>query len=378
MFLTKKVWSADLVDPRQRDQGRDVSGRMIGQLTIFFVSWFVTYNKAYLAGDDVNTFQASGYGVSIFLPKPAPGWTPNRVVDLYGRDLLRHVFDLVYFPAKSLFGADFFFVFKIFNATLFAIFLCVVYRYLVDQIFVQEGALRGERQKRDVGILSSLFIAFVTLSIVPWITEVEMVCYQIPAFICFVVLAELLKLMPRFSAQGQVGIPVPWLMTLCFVAAFSLEAYSAIILAVMVGAWVWNRPWRSRKVWRGPAFIVSCLLAVYCVAALLVTVLYAQRPDSTEKFSITKQIGEFFFANKSLSSRCQDVLCCPGCGGACAAPYRRVSALSSAPCAEERNDGGLEFSRVATTLSAALDAFFADCSVPNHDHYKPDIAGNGL
>ena len=123
---------------------------------MFFIAWFVTYNRAYLAGDDVNTFQGSGYGVPLFLPKPEPGWIPNRVVDLYGRNLLGHLFDLIYFPAKSLFGADFFFVFKIFNATLFAIFLCFVYRYLMRQIVIQEGWLRGEQQKRDGDVLSSL------------------------------------------------------------------------------------------------------------------------------------------------------------------------------------------------------------------------------
>ena len=141
----------------------------------------------------------------------------------------------------------------------------------------------------------------MTLVILPWITEVEMVCYQLPAFLCFVVLAELLKRMPRFSVQDQGGVPGPWLMTLAFVAAFSLEAYSAIMLAAIVCAWALNFPWRSNRIWRNQAFIVSCLLAVYCIAALAVTVLYAQRPDFTGKLSITKQIAEFFFAHKSLS-----------------------------------------------------------------------------
>ena len=95
---------------------------------------------------------------------------------------------------------------------------------------------------------------------------------------------------------------VPWLMTLAFVAAFSLEAYSAIMLAAIVCAWVLNDPWRSPKIWRHQAFIVSSLLAFFCVVALIVTALYSQRPDSTGKFSVTKQIAAFFFANKSLSS----------------------------------------------------------------------------
>ncbi len=301
MFLTEKVRPEQTIDQQQMARGRDVPGRLIGQMTVFFISWLVTYSKAYLAGADISAFQEKSYGVSMFMPKPTAGWIPNRVVDLYGRNLLGHLFDLIYFPAKSLFGADFFFVFKLFNATLFAIFLCVVYRYLVDQIFPLENLFRSKQQKRDEGILPSLFVAFLMLSFLPWITEVEMVCYQLPAFLGFVVLTELLKSMPRFSIQGQVGIPAPWLVTIAFVAAFSLEAYSAIMLVAIVCGWALNYPWRLRRVWRHQAFIVSCLLAVFCIAALIMTALYSQRSESSEKLSPTKQVMEFFFANKLLS-----------------------------------------------------------------------------
>jgi hypothetical protein len=215
--------------------------------------------------------------------------------------LLVHVFDVIYFSAKLLFGAHFFFAYKIFNATLSAIFLCFVYRYFVDLILVQEPSLRGGQQKRDGGVLPSLFIAFVTLSMLPWTTEVIMVCYQVPAFLSFVVLAELFKLMPRFSVQGQAGVPIPWLMTLGFVVAFSLEAYSAIILAAIIFAWVLNYPWRSSEVWRSQVFAVSGLLASFCVAALVVTVRYSQRPTAIEKSSPIKQVAEFFVANRLLS-----------------------------------------------------------------------------
>ncbi|HTJ90206.1 MAG TPA: hypothetical protein VL356_08530 [Acidocella sp.] len=302
MFLTKKAWLAELSDPDQRGQAHEIPGRLSGYIVIFFVSWFVTYNKAYLTGDDVNTFWGgSYYGASLFFPRLRPDWIPNRVVDMYGRNLLARMFDLVYFPAKSLFGADFFFVFKIFNATIFAIFLCFVYRYLVDQIFTQELSLGVGTQKRGGGVLSSVFVAFLVLTILPWTNEVQMVCYQIPAFLSFVVLAELFKLMPGFSVQAQPGVPLPWLMTLAFVAAFSLEAYSAIILGAIVFAWLLNYLGVGHKVWRSQAFILSDFLAGYCVAALCVTAIFAQRPAAIEKLSPTKQIVEFVFANNLLS-----------------------------------------------------------------------------
>lgn len=300
MFLTEKTWPADRAEPDQRGRDRVISGRRVGQLTVFIVSWLVTYNRAYLTGDDINTFKGTGYGVPLFLPRLKPDWIPNRVVDMYGRNLLVHVFDTIYFPAKSLFGADFFFVFKLFNATLFAIFLCFVYRYMADLVFVRERSSR-EGQKRDGDILPNLFIAFVILTVLPWTNEVDMVCYQFPAFLSFMVLAELFKLMPRFSLPEASGVPGAWLMTLAFIAAFSLEAYSAIIAAAIVFAWMLNAPWRSRQVWRSPAFIVSGLLVVFSVAALGIAARLAQRPDSIEKASPIKQIEEFVLGSKLLS-----------------------------------------------------------------------------
>jgi hypothetical protein len=301
MFLSKKA-SAELSDLGQRGLERQIPGRLIGYITIVFVSWFVTYNKAYLSGDDVNTFRGSSYyGASIFFPRLKSDWIPNRVVDMYGRNLLAHTFDLIYFPLKSLFGADFFFVFKIFNATIFAVFLCVVYRYLVDQIFINELSLGKGEKKRAGDVLPSVFVAFLTLTILPWTNEVQLVCYQIPAFLSFVVLAELFKLMPGFSVQVQPGIPLPWLMVLAFIAAFSLEAYSAIALGAIVFAWLLNYPWFGIKVWRSQAFILSSLLAGYCLAALCVTVRFAQRPAAIEKSSPAKLITEFVFENRLLS-----------------------------------------------------------------------------
>lgn len=299
MFLTKKVWPSEVAD-RDQAGAAGISGRSIGQITIFLVAWFVTYNRAYLSGDDINSFKDSNYGVPLFLPQFSHSWIPNRVMDMYGRNLLLHIFDMIYFPAKSLFGTDFFFAFKLFNATIFAIFLCFVYGYLVDQIIIQELFLEG-RRRRDNGVLVSLFVAFITLTIFPWTNVTQMVCYQVPAFLCFVVLAELFKLMPGFSVQAQAGIPLPWLMTLAFISAFSLEAYSAILLAAIVFAWVLNCPLRSREVWRSPVFIVSCLLVVFCVAALFVTARYALRPAFIEKASPVRQMEDFFLANKRLS-----------------------------------------------------------------------------
>jgi MFS family permease len=303
MFFSKKVWSAELLDSDRTGQGREISGRLSAYTVIFFVSWFVTYNKAYLTGDDVSTFKGSSYfRAFIFFPKLKHGWIPNRVVDMYGRNFLARVFDLIYFPAKSLFGVNFFFVFKIFNATVFAIFLCFVYRYLVDQIFTQELSLGEGTQKRGEDVLSSIFVAFLVLTFLPWTNEVQMVCYQIPAFLSFVVLAELFKRMPGFSVQVQPNVPLPWLMTLAFVAAFSLEAYSAIMLGAIVFAWLLNYPWFGAKAWRSHAFILSCFLAGYCLAALCVTALFAARPRAIESSSPPrKQIFEFLSASHSLS-----------------------------------------------------------------------------
>jgi hypothetical protein len=256
--------------------GRAGSGDLVGRVAVFLVAWLVTYDKAVVCGDDIYHFQ-DRYGSSVFLPNFAPGWIPNRVVDLYGRNLLAHLFDLVFFPLHSLFGADFFYVFKLFNATLFAAFLCVVHWGLL-------------RRCAGGGALLSLFVGGAVLLIMPWTNEVRAVCYELPGFLGFMVLAAFFDLMP-----GEARAAPPWLLAAGFAAAFSLEGDTAILLGAMAVTWVLAAPWREPGMWRRDVTVFSGLMAVFCLAALMATVAFSQRDGLSESFIPVAEFAAFLF-----------------------------------------------------------------------------------
>jgi len=248
-----------------------------------------------MKGDDVLHFQGS-YGKNIFLPAFKAAWIPNRVFDTYGRNLLAHLFDLIFFPLKSLFQMDFFHFYKIFNATLFVAFQLLIYHYLMSQIQARHDEDRVTRS-----VLPGLFVAFSILTILPWVNDVQLICYQIPAFISFVILAEIFKRMHSTPEQRHPTISGSWLVTMAFLAAFSLEAYSAILLGSVLLAWVMYWPRHTKRISSAPALVTSILLASFCLTALLIAALYSQRVADSAKLSIFKQILDFFFANGSLS-----------------------------------------------------------------------------
>lgn len=279
---------------------RQTSDDWVGRIVLLLVSWCSTYNSAYMSGDDVVHFQG-GYGKKIFLPTFKTDWIPNRVLDTYGRNLFTHVFDLIFFPLKSLFQMDFFHFYKIFNATLFSAFLLLIHRYVMRQVHDAARRLQPDGADNARGILPGLFVTFAIMAILPWVNDVQLICYQVSAFISFVVLAEIFKGIPATPWRGRPAISMSWLITMGFVAAFSLEAYSAILLGALFLAWMMHWPRRAGQIWRAPAFIASILIAVFCMAALLIASLYSQRAVVSTKLSVFKQIFAFFFANGSLT-----------------------------------------------------------------------------
>jgi len=246
------------------------SGDRAAQAVLAAIAWLGTYNAAVIRGDDVNHLSAP-LGNLIFLPNFAPGWIPNRLVDLYGRNLLSRVFDVTFFPAHALTGVDFFHWYKIFNATLFTVFLLVVHRGVMARIGGQPGAL------------VSLFAAFAVLLIMPWTNEVRAICYELPAFLLFVVAGEMFTLL-----QGKAP-PPSWLLAIGFVVAFSLEGTAAILLGTLAVMFLLARPWRAPKFWRSDAAVLGGLIAAFCAVALLTTVAFSQRAAVSETFVPFKQ-----------------------------------------------------------------------------------------
>jgi len=258
---------------------------------LFVLAWLVTFNKAVVNGDDINHLQGH-YGNAIFLPQFGPGWIPNRVVDLYGRNLLGRVFDTLFFPAHALLGVDFFYFYKLFNATVFALFLCVVQKYLMTRIAAASG--------RQADLLTGLLVALAVMVILPWTNEVRAVCYEVPGFIGFVLLAEIFALMQGAGPDGEsakAGLPSAWLSPLGFVAAFSLEGDAAIILAALAVAWALAAKRRKRDFWRRDVTYISALTGCFCLAALFITVAFSARAVVSENFVPLREFAAYFFAH---------------------------------------------------------------------------------
>lgn len=262
------------------DTGRAGSGDLVGRAAVFVVAWLATYNKAVVCGDDVYHFQ-DRYGSAVFLPNFSRSWIPNRVVDLYGRNLLAHLFDLVFFPLHSLFGADFFYVFKVFNATLFAAFLCVVHAVLL-------------RRCAGSGVLLSLFVGGAVLLIMPWTNEVRAICYELPGFLSFVALAAFFDLVPGLTA-GEPRPAPPWLLAVGFAASFSLEADTAIILGAMAITWLLIWPLRRDAIKRLDGTVFSALMAGFCLVAVVTNLVFSERAVEAESFIPVKQFAAFLF-----------------------------------------------------------------------------------
>ncbi len=248
-------------------------GAWAGQAVLVAVAWLGTYAKAVVCGDDVDHLSAP-YGSAIFLPNFAPGWIPNRVLDLYGRNLLARVFDLLFFPAHDLTGMDFLTAYKVFNATLFAAFLWLVHRCIMARLGPRPGALM------------SLFVAFAVLLIMPWTNEVRAVCYELPAFLLFVLLSEVFA---RLRGGEAELFSAGWLLALGFIAAFSLEGDAAILLATLLAAAMLARPWRVPGFWRGDAAWLGGLIGAFCGLALVTALAFSRRDGVSETFIPIKQ-----------------------------------------------------------------------------------------
>jgi hypothetical protein len=245
---------------------------------LLIIAWATTYNAAVMCGDDVTHFHGA-YGNDMYWPDFSSTWIPNRVFDLYSRNLTAELFDTLYFPAHSLTGVGFFVFYKIFSATMFAVFICGVYRYLRAHLTV-DGAGLGH------SVLLDVTLAAAVLLVLPWTNQVRLLCYELPAFLSFVVLLELAKsFYAGFEAnsEARVFVSSAGLVVLSFIVAFSLEAYAAILLVVLLiiaGVAVSHAGMRARfwPLMSPPVLINGFNLALFCGVALLITVFVATRP----------------------------------------------------------------------------------------------------
>jgi len=253
-------------------------------LGLFLIAWATTYNAAVMCGDDVNHFHAA-YGNNMYLPNFSWDWIPNRVFDLYFRNLAAALFDVFYFAAHSLFGIGFFTYYKFFSATIFAVFICGVYGYLRAALRISGGPFVHTA-------LIDLMLAVAVLLILPWTNQVRLICYELPAFLSFLVLVELAKVFYAGVRPAELThclISPAALILLSFVVAFSLEAYAAILLFILVigvlcavayerGSAVRTKTLHFfRRPELRPGLAVALSLGIFSILALITTILFSER-----------------------------------------------------------------------------------------------------
>jgi hypothetical protein len=263
---------------------------------LFAAVWLATFNAAYVNGDDVMNFQAS-YGRSYYFPRPLKrDWIPNRLFDTYGRELLRSVFNLLFFPIRQIFSLSFFWFYKIFSATLFAGFVAGVYWYVMRQI----SACLTFAGVTAAPTLPRLIVAAALLSLLPWTNQVRLVCYQLPAFLSFVIIIEITKRLFQPTAPRP-DISDTALALLGFVIAFSLECYATIMFTMLLAtAAIMVKPGGANPTFPKDASRVMLALFLCCLWAILTSVIFSDRDATDFQFlPLIDSIG-FIFGGQPL------------------------------------------------------------------------------
>ncbi|MCE7505273.1 hypothetical protein LZG75_03385 [Polynucleobacter sp. IMCC30063] len=198
--------------------------------TFFTIIFISTLNNAYLSGDDFVSISGQIWR-DVYIPSFSKTWIPNRVFDPFGQALFTYVLDFLYFPLNNIFGLSFFWVHKILSAVFFSSFLTVVYLYIVNFI----NLYNDNKNDKAFLILVNISIAIGIASILPWQNHTYIISYEVPAFLSFLLLVEIIKILyPRGVDAGTqknqiLRPPSALFLVLIYVCVFSLEAYCLIL-----------------------------------------------------------------------------------------------------------------------------------------------------
>jgi hypothetical protein len=274
--------------------------RYVWYALLFMIIWVSTFNAAYVNGDDV-VYMSGLQTRQILLFQLHKAWIPNRVLSSYSLTLSTAIFDFFYYPAKYAFNIDFYVAYKIFAATLFALFLLWVYSYIVKNVNFPEKI--GPNTAYDH--VQQLFVAILVLSTFPWKNQVHLICYQFSAFLSFVLLNELKKIFINLYKNPSDDSPIEnsakWrnhliLILLSYVCAFSLETNTMIIWFVIVVSWgviliggIWLKDKGCQRISmgqsRGSVFFanLSLVAVMFCSLAVLITIFFSERATVIDK-----------------------------------------------------------------------------------------------
>jgi hypothetical protein len=267
-----------LGDSRKIQQRRQcMSNRTIsfdkGMLGFFFiVSWLAVFSIAIMNGDDVVHFSSALQGTLV--PKLHHSWTPNRMIDTYGRTIFASLFNFLFFSINDITKISFFTFYKVISASCFAVFATCIFSYFLRNI---QQPLENKTYK----LAFSLLIATAILQTFFWRNQVHFICYQLPAFLSF----ALLKL--TFDSKGkELDIPaLTGFVFLSYLSCFSLESFSltififnlSLLLTDIKSEWTWH-PARIHEYVRQNSYPKLLLTNLFFSGlSLLVTALFSDR-----------------------------------------------------------------------------------------------------
>lgn len=196
---------------------------------VLIISWISVFNSAYPLGDDA-------FGIATLSPTDSllanleNGWIPNRLLDLYGRSLSNQLFDFFHSFLSTAFNhrVDFFYSFKIYNATLYSIFITIALNYLISAL-----SLSNVKDRSSYEFVIQIALSISLLTLLPWISFSFFLCYQITSLICFIALHQVMKLWISLFDDNSKFFSSSLLLTSAYVSAFSLESLSAILIIIL-------------------------------------------------------------------------------------------------------------------------------------------------
>lgn len=245
--------------------GDHASFHPIGMACFFLFCWLAVFDSAFMNGDDAVHYASSLQ--SSLLPRLHNTWTPNRVVDTYGRSLLSSVFGFLFFSANGITHVGFMTLYKIVSASLFAVFAVFGLSYLLRQLPEVRG---GSMLRWTIALL----MAVLFFQVFGWRNQVHFICYQLPSLLTFALLKITVDGRDKeMDVSGMSGF-----VLLSYLCAFSLESIAATILVFSVGllAFEWRR--RRERIGRIDSSLKLIVINIcFSVCALVVTFLFSER-----------------------------------------------------------------------------------------------------
>lgn len=254
----------------------------------FLFTWLAVFAAAIMNGDDVVHFAASFR--SALLPELHQSWTPNRVIDIYGRSLLSAVFSFLFFSINSFTQISFFTLYKLLSAILFAAFATYCLAYILRCL----GAATHSAVYR---LALSLLMAAAVFLLFYWRNQVHFICYQLPAFLCFVLLKKTFDSRERTVATPEFSS----LVLLSYLCAFSLESFALIVFLfnLLLLAYVFKSEarWQFGRMWhyvQHASYPKLLLINLFLSAmAICVTVFFSDRSQGAPHSDYLGAVGFF-------------------------------------------------------------------------------------